>query len=109
MTSPFFRSLRGRWLLVVQGLTALPALLIGGRAYQNARQTVETRVNAQLTSVADLKKDQITAWLDDRAPTPACSLTTFTLEATFHHLQNRIGTSDPQVMSSCTRRRSKNA
>jgi hypothetical protein len=67
MTLQFFRSLRGRWLLVVLGLTALPALFIGGLAYQNARQTVETRVKAQLTSVADLKKEQITAWLDDRA------------------------------------------
>ena len=66
MTSPFFRSLRGRLLLVLLGLTALPALLIGGLAYQNARQTVETRVKAQLTSVADLKKEQITTWLDDR-------------------------------------------
>jgi hypothetical protein len=52
---------------VVSGQTALPALLIGGLAYQNARRTVEMRVKAQLTSVADLKKDQITAWLDDRA------------------------------------------
>jgi hypothetical protein len=67
MTSRFFQSLPGRLLIVLLGLTALPALLIGGLAYRNARQTVEARVIAQLTSIADLKKEQITTWLDDRA------------------------------------------
>ncbi len=53
------RSLRSRLRLVLLGLTALPALLIGGLAYQNARRTVETRVKSQLTFVADLKKEQM--------------------------------------------------
>ena len=66
MTSRVFQSLPGRLLIVLLGLTALPALLIGGLAYRNARQTVEARVIAQLTSIADLKKEQIAAWLDDR-------------------------------------------
>jgi hypothetical protein len=41
-------------------------LLIGGVAYRNARQTIENEVNTQLTLVADLKRDQITTWLDAR-------------------------------------------
>ncbi|MBI4315362.1 MAG: cache domain-containing protein, partial [Chloroflexi bacterium] len=63
---PFSRSLSGRLLLLLLGLTALPALLIGGLAYRNARQTIEDRVVAQLTSVADLKKEQIASWLENR-------------------------------------------
>ncbi len=55
----FLRSLRGRYLIVLLALTALPTLLIGALAYQNARQTIEARVKAQLTSIADLKKEQI--------------------------------------------------
>ncbi len=60
MISLFTNSLQNRLLLVLLALTALPTLLMGGLAYRNARQTVETRVKAQLTSVADLEKEQIT-------------------------------------------------
>lgn len=62
----FLKNLRGRFLVVLLGLTALPALLIGGLAHQNASQTVEARLVAQLTTVADLKQEQILTWLDDR-------------------------------------------
>jgi len=61
-----FKSLRSRLLIVLLGLTALPALLIGGLANYNARQTIEQRVIAQLNSIVDLKKEQINVWLDDR-------------------------------------------
>ncbi|GEM_PF-1436238 len=61
-----FKSLRSRLLIVLLGLTALPALLIGGLANYNARQTIEQRVIAQLNSIVDLKKEQINIWLDDR-------------------------------------------
>ncbi|MBI5714732.1 MAG: cache domain-containing protein [Chloroflexi bacterium] len=61
-----FKSLRSRLLIVLLGLTALPALLIGSLANYNARQTIEQRVSAQLNSIVDLKKEQINVWLDDR-------------------------------------------
>jgi hypothetical protein len=41
-------------------------LVLGGRSYHNARQPVDLRVKARLTSVADLKRDQIVGWLADR-------------------------------------------
>ncbi len=66
MSFLFLRSLRGRLMVVLLSLTAMPALLIGGLAYHNARQTIETRVLAQLTAVADLKKEQLTTWLVER-------------------------------------------
>ena len=59
MTSAVFKSLRGRLLLVLLVLVALPALLIDGLAYRMAHQTIESCVKAQLTSIADLKKEQI--------------------------------------------------
>lgn len=59
-------TLRNRLLLVLLGLAALPSLLIGILAYRNARLTVESRVEAQLTSIATMKKTQLATWLDDR-------------------------------------------
>ncbi len=46
-----FSSLQVRLLIVLLVMTAAPALLIGGLAYRNARDTVEQRVIAQLTWV----------------------------------------------------------
>ncbi len=59
--------LQTRLLIVLLALAALPALLIGGIAYQNARTTIELRVKARLNSIADLKRDQIVSWLADRS------------------------------------------
>lgn len=59
-------TLRNRLLLVLLCLAALPSVLIGVLAYRNARLTLETRVQAQLTSIATLKKTQLTAWIEDR-------------------------------------------
>ncbi|MFQ5407174.1 MAG: HD domain-containing phosphohydrolase [Anaerolineales bacterium] len=56
-------SLQTRLLVVLVGLVLLPVMLIGGLAYNNARHTVEDRVIAQLTSVADLKEQEIVTWL----------------------------------------------
>jgi hypothetical protein len=52
-------TLRNRLLLVLLSLAALPSVLIGLLAYRNARLTLETRVQAQLTSIATLKKTQL--------------------------------------------------
>ncbi|MEX2444073.1 MAG: diguanylate cyclase [Alkalispirochaeta sp.] len=44
----------------------VPALVIGGLAWTSARSTIESRVRAQLTSVSDLEKQQISSWLANR-------------------------------------------
>jgi diguanylate cyclase (GGDEF)-like protein/putative nucleotidyltransferase with HDIG domain len=59
-------TIRGRYLLVLIAFAVVPALLIGLLVWQNARNAIETRVKAQLTSVADLEKQQIAGWLTDR-------------------------------------------
>jgi putative nucleotidyltransferase with HDIG domain len=53
--------------MVLLSLALLPSVLIGIFAYRNARLTLETRVQAQLTSIATLKKTQLTTWIEDRA------------------------------------------
>lgn len=90
----FLRSLRGRLLLVLLGLTALPALLIGGLAYYNARQTIEQRVAAQLNSIADLKKEQINSWLNDRSDDARLLADNFLIEEHFTEIMDPK--TDPQ-------------
>ena len=53
-------------MLVLIVFAVVPALVIGGLAWASARQEIETRVRAQLTSVSDLEKQQISAWLANR-------------------------------------------
>jgi hypothetical protein len=59
-------SLHSRLLIIALALAALPAWLIGSLAYRNARRIVEDRFIAQLTSAADLNKEQINIRLEER-------------------------------------------
>lgn len=63
---PISNSIQGRYLFALIAFTIVPALLIGGLAYGSARRAIEARVEAQLTSVADLEEEQIANWLADR-------------------------------------------
>jgi len=63
---PFYKSLGGR-LLAALALVALVSVGgLGLAAYLNERAALEAQVAAQLTSVADLKKEQIITWLEER-------------------------------------------
>ncbi len=62
----FFNKLSGRLLLA---LTFIALLSVGGLGlanYLNEREAVEMQVKAQLISIADLKKEQIITWLEER-------------------------------------------
>ncbi len=59
-------TIRGRYLLVLIAFAVIPALFIGFLVWSSARSAIESRVEAQLTSVADLEKQQIAGWLSDR-------------------------------------------
>ena len=50
----FVRGLRGRVLVILLATTALPALVVGVIALDNAQATVREGTGAQLTAVADL-------------------------------------------------------
>jgi len=63
---PFYNSLSGR-LLAALAIVAL--LAVGGLGladYFNKRAALEMQVKAQLVSIADLKKEQIISWLEER-------------------------------------------
>lgn len=55
--------MRGRLTLALVAMAALPALLIGALAYQNATATIEDRIGSQLNSVSDLKQAEIQSWI----------------------------------------------
>ena len=67
-TSPLrFRQSLAMRLLVALALVALISIAgLGLVAYYSARASLEARVTAQLTSIADLKKEQIITWLAER-------------------------------------------
>lgn len=60
------KSLRARLLIVLVTFTALPLLLISILTYRSARDTIEGRTVAQLTSIADIEVEQLERWLDAR-------------------------------------------
>lgn len=65
-TIPFHRSLRGRLLAALALVALISVIGLGLAAYLNERAALEAQVTAQLTSVADLKKEQIITWLNER-------------------------------------------
>jgi len=62
----FHQSLRGRLLAALALVALISVIGLGLAAYLNERTALETQVTAQLTSVADLKKEQIITWLNER-------------------------------------------
>ena len=66
LSRPFNMSINSRLLMIFLALIALPSLMIGVLAIKNARENIESRVKARLSSVADLKAGQISDWLVDR-------------------------------------------
>ncbi len=50
-------------MLALVAMAALPALLIGVLAYQNATATIEERIASQLMAVSDLKQAEIENWI----------------------------------------------
>jgi signal transduction histidine kinase len=65
-TIPFHQSLRARLLAALALVALISVIGLGLAAYFNERAALEAQVTAQLTSVADLKKEQIITWLNER-------------------------------------------
>ena len=63
---PFFEGLSGRLLIALAFVALISVGGLGLAAYLNQRAALETQVKAQLTSIADLKKEQIVTWLQER-------------------------------------------
>ncbi|MFQ5400431.1 MAG: GAF domain-containing protein [Anaerolineae bacterium] len=63
---PLYKSLRVRLFIALAFVALVSVGVIGLAAYQNASANLESRVTAQLTSIADLKQEQIITWLQER-------------------------------------------
>jgi diguanylate cyclase (GGDEF)-like protein/putative nucleotidyltransferase with HDIG domain len=63
---PIHRSLQGRIIGSLLLIALITGISLGIIAYSSSRSALRTRVNEQLTSIADLKKEQILIWIEDR-------------------------------------------
>ena len=62
----FYKSLNGRLLAALVLVTIISVGGVGLAAYLNEQAALEAQVIAQLTSVADLKRNEIIVWLAER-------------------------------------------
>jgi diguanylate cyclase (GGDEF)-like protein/PAS domain S-box-containing protein len=62
--SGFVLKTRERLALVLIVMATVPALLISGLAYTNARNTIQEEVKSKLNSAADLKSAEISRWIN---------------------------------------------
>ncbi len=62
----FHKSLGARLLAALALIALISIAGLGLVAYSSARTSLEARVTAQLTSIADLKKEQINIWILER-------------------------------------------
>ncbi len=59
-------SLRRKIIIYFLIMSVLPILLLSYWAYDYGKTSTESRVTAHLTSIADLKKNELKGWLSDR-------------------------------------------
>ena len=63
---PLLKGLGGRLLAALAFVALISVGALGLAVYLNERDALETQVTNQLTSIADLKKEQLLIWLDER-------------------------------------------
>ncbi|MEM7343685.1 MAG: hypothetical protein AAF485_05545, partial [Chloroflexota bacterium] len=66
ITIPFYKSLGGRLLVALTLVTITTVITLGSTIYLTQKAAFEAQVRAQLTSLADLRKEQLVTWLDER-------------------------------------------
>ncbi len=61
-----FKSIKVQLICSICFLTTVPLLIICIMEYYSSKNAIEQRVIEQLTSIADLKKDELINWLEER-------------------------------------------
>ncbi|MFO0795634.1 MAG: ATP-binding protein [Candidatus Brocadiaceae bacterium] len=61
-----FKSIKVQLICSICFLTTVPLLIICIMEYYSSKNAIEQRVIEQLTSIADLKKDELSNWLEER-------------------------------------------
>lgn len=61
-----FKSIKVQLICYICFLTTVPLLVVCTMEYYSGKSAIEQRVIEQLTSIADLKKNELTSWLEER-------------------------------------------
>lgn len=66
MNKNAFKSIKVQIICYICLLTTIPLLIVCTMEYYSGKGAIEQRVIEQLTSIADLKKDELNNWLEER-------------------------------------------
>lgn len=82
----FFKSIKVKLICYFILMTALPILIISNTAYNRGKRALNDRVIEKLTSIAELKKAQLSNWLQERLIDIGVLSTNKSLEVSFSNL-----------------------
>ena len=82
----FFKSIKVKLICYFILMTTLPILVVSSTAYNSGKKALNERVVEKLTSIADLKKTQLSTWLQERIVDIGVLSTNKSLEVSFSNL-----------------------
>jgi len=82
----FFKSIKVKLICYFILMTTLPILIVSSTAYNSGKKALNERVVEKLTSIADLKKTQLSTWLQERIVDIGVLSTNKSLEVSFSNL-----------------------
>ena len=82
----FFKSIKVKLICYFILMTTLPILIVSSTAYNSGKKALNESVVEKLTSIADLKKTQLSTWLQERIVDIGVLSTNKSLEISFSNL-----------------------
>ena len=82
----FFKSIKVKLICYFILMTTIPILIVSSTAYNSGKKALNERVVEKLTSIADLKKTQLSTWLQERIVDIGVLSTNKSLEISFSNL-----------------------
>lgn len=82
----FFKSIKVKLICYFILMTILPILIVSGTAYHRGKKAVSERVVEKLTTISDLKKAQLSNWIQERIVDISVLSTNKSLEVSFSNL-----------------------
>ena len=81
-----FKSIKAKLICYFILMTTLPILIVSSTAYNSGKKALNESVVEKLTSIADLKKTQLSTWLQERIVDIGVLSTNKSLEVSFSNL-----------------------
>ncbi len=82
----FFKSIKVKLICYLILMTTLPILIVSSTAYNRGKRALNEKVVEKLTSIADLKKAQLSNWIQERVVDIGVLSTNKSLEVSFSNL-----------------------